>query len=276
MIFNKFLGHEVFDAEEIQNLKAMAKKGYKSSMLLLGVVYADGTYGIEQNGVSAYNWLSRAAKKNEVDAFYYLAGLYAEGLGVMKDEKMARKMYTRFLDTVERHGGPMYDEQSELIIDAIESLGGDAYEDLKGKCAVSEDEAETETQDETETVAEDEAAEGLPTDMKELRMKVRKGDREAEAIMAWYQAKGLHDVQRNMKRGVATLKQLAYEGLPVAMELYGHCMVEGIKMQQSAKRGYNWIMKAKNVDGYVLRSNLYESYLSLKLLPQDMYDDIMK
>ena len=71
----------------IKNLTEAANAGYAKAQSELGVLYLKGSkeYGVEQNGLTGYNWVKKAAEQEDAEGLYYLGLCYEVGIGVTKD-----------------------------------------------------------------------------------------------------------------------------------------------------------------------------------------------
>jgi hypothetical protein len=70
-----------------------AEMGYPPAQRLLGVMYLEGD-SIKQNYDQARMWLTKASLQNDLQATYFLAKIYAKGLGVTKDWSKAYDLLT--------------------------------------------------------------------------------------------------------------------------------------------------------------------------------------
>jgi len=77
---------------DIQSLTARAKAGDVSAQSDLGLMYATGKGG-PQNDTEAVKWYRLAASQGDVDAQYFLGSMYDEGRGVPQNYVEAAKWY---------------------------------------------------------------------------------------------------------------------------------------------------------------------------------------
>ena len=61
-----------------------AEGGAAEAQCMVGVMYASGDMGLEQDDESAIVWLRRAAEQGQAQAQFNLAAMYDEGRGVPK------------------------------------------------------------------------------------------------------------------------------------------------------------------------------------------------
>lgn len=80
-----------------------AEEKLSASYWKLGLCYLNGT-GLEQNDVSAFEWMEKAANAGDQNGMVSLAVLYAKGQGTEKDPATAASWYTAAV----RAAGPNY------------------------------------------------------------------------------------------------------------------------------------------------------------------------
>lgn len=73
---------------------AKAKDGDADCQLALGMAYAFGDNGLQQNDALAVNWLAEAAKGGSCDAMFALCDTFLFGLGVSMDLLAAAEWYS--------------------------------------------------------------------------------------------------------------------------------------------------------------------------------------
>ena len=80
------------DAEALAELRGRAEKGNAAAQNNLGLMYANGL-GVAKDEVEAVKWYRKAADQGDTDAQLNLGVMYANGRGVAKDEVEAYKWY---------------------------------------------------------------------------------------------------------------------------------------------------------------------------------------
>jgi hypothetical protein len=82
------------DAEGLKWLRKSAGAGYALSQVSLGLVFREGTHGVQRNTQEAVNWLRKAAELGNPNGQSELGFMYERGEGVPKDEAEAVRWYT--------------------------------------------------------------------------------------------------------------------------------------------------------------------------------------
>ena len=77
--------------------KPLAEQGYAGAQLNLGVMYANGK-GVLKDDKQATKWYQKAADQGDADAQHSLGWMYGNGRGVLKDYKQAVKWYQKAAD----------------------------------------------------------------------------------------------------------------------------------------------------------------------------------
>ncbi|MDR1110911.1 MAG: sel1 repeat family protein [Deltaproteobacteria bacterium] len=87
-------GREMDPALALEYFGKSAALGYSPAQRLLGVMYLDGDI-LPKDFALARKWLTLASDQGDQLAAYYLAQIYAQGLGVEKDWSLAHCLLSR-------------------------------------------------------------------------------------------------------------------------------------------------------------------------------------
>ncbi|QIM62664.1 hypothetical protein A1D29_04805 [Pasteurellaceae bacterium Orientalotternb1] len=79
-----------------------AIKGDVRAQTALGIMYSYGGEGIDQNYTTAAYWYQKAAEVGGLQAQLHLGYLYLHGLGVNKDEELAKSLWKKICDIGEK------------------------------------------------------------------------------------------------------------------------------------------------------------------------------
>ncbi len=74
--------------ENFLSCQSEAEQGDADAQFLLGLMYADGK-GVLQDDKQAVNWYRKAAEQGDARAQFLLGLMYADGIGVLQDDKQA-------------------------------------------------------------------------------------------------------------------------------------------------------------------------------------------
>jgi hypothetical protein len=137
MLYDKGNGVERDNARAAEWYTRSAESGYARAQLNLSLMYASGE-GVEKDESLAHRWLREAAMQgnedavarleenaagDDPDAQFDLAGLYATGTGVDKDEAEARKWFQR--------AAADGDERSQFNLGVLAAAAGDDEEAVR-------------------------------------------------------------------------------------------------------------------------------------------------
>ena len=81
----------------LKEWQPLADQGDASAQYNLGLMYANGN-GVLKDDKQATKWYRKAADQGDADAQYNLGWMYHKGRGVLKDHKQAVKWYRKAAD----------------------------------------------------------------------------------------------------------------------------------------------------------------------------------
>lgn len=129
--------------EIFMHIKSSADHGYEQAQMLLGNVYFNGLYNVNQDYALAFKYFKLSADSGNTDALLRMSQMYERGLGVEKDltesEKFLRACIKEFvfydseeLENFIRMATPLFknlqDADAEPIISALKDISSEKVE----------------------------------------------------------------------------------------------------------------------------------------------------
>lgn len=81
--------------ESVRAWTALAERGVPEAQVHLGILYHEGSFGVCRNDTEALDWLTQAADKGSVDAYYSLGNLYDSYNSPLRDPDKALAWYQK-------------------------------------------------------------------------------------------------------------------------------------------------------------------------------------
>lgn len=185
-------------------LEKAAEKNYPEACMRMGLAFRLSWYHLDKDEKKAFAWINKAASLNYEKSFYYLAGMYHDGIGTTQNYSKAFEMYQKMACKGNARAqfriGVMYFEGRGRSID-----NGKAFEFLK-----------------------------MATDH---------GSEEAQAYLAYlfYTGKG---TVRDQYKAVDMAIEPAERGIALAQAILGYAYLHGVGTYKDTCKGVEWTEKA--------------------------------